>query len=151
MQSPFHYQINLHWNSNFMTGSTEMAVHLLFDFSGFLLLLSVKIQFLVYQLMLPASVQLKGCSSHTALSHQFLVEIETLLWRFLWCPTAIIMTKHWDAFCGGKKSKLSPTFEKMYQNRYLHVIFIVISSAELILQGQMRLYSTWAFSDLMAC
>lgn len=43
MQLPLHYQINLHWNSNFVTGTTEIAVHLLFDFSDFLPLLSVKI------------------------------------------------------------------------------------------------------------
>lgn len=60
------------------------------------------------------------------------------------------MTKHWDAFGGGEKKNQSyyPPSEKC-RNRYLHVFCVVISSAELIFQ--MRLYSTGASPDLMAC
>lgn len=61
------------------------------------------------------------------------------------------MTKHWDTFGGEKKNRsYHPPSEKC-QNRYLHVFCIVISSAELVFRGQMRLYSTGAFPDFMAC
>lgn len=131
MQLPFHYQINLHWNSNFMTGTTEIEVHLLFDFSDFLLLLSVKIQLLAYQLMLPTSVQFKGCSIHTALSHQLRLK------HGYEASCGALQYSSWQSFgmlfVGKKKSKLLPTFEKMCQNTYLHVLCTVIPSAELIL------------------
>lgn len=90
--------------------------------------------------MLLTLVQLE---KHDGLSHQFLVETETLLQRFLWCPRIFIMAKHWDAFCRGEKKPQNycpPS--KPSQNRYLPVFFIVISSAELVLLGQMRLCST---------
>ena len=61
-----------------MTGAIKFTVHLLFDFTAFLLFLSVKMQLLVYQLMVPTSIQLMGGSIHTAVSQWFLVGTATL-------------------------------------------------------------------------